>query len=399
FDYGPSYNQIHMINGDHLHDVGYRGQGMLIGVLDAGFANADNLAVFDSLWDHNQIIATHDFVSGGPVTFDQHSHGTAVLSIMGGNYAGEIIGTAPKASYILMRTEDGPSEYIIEEYNWVSGAEFADSLGADILNTSLGYNEFYDTLQNHTYENMDGNTAPITIGADIAASRGIVVVNSAGNAGTWAWYYITAPADGDSVFSIGSVNAQGNPSGFSSHGPTYDGRIKPNVAAQGEGAYYALTGGGFQYGNGTSFSSPVMAGMMACLRQAHPEMNNMELINAVQESASIATAPDNKIGYGIPDFMAALTVVEVNADAISDIKLYPNPFSSSIEIAFYAENRTNSVISILDMTGRLVFEHQFMLNKGKNRLKLSSLDNIPAGIYFMRMEVDGTAVAMKIVKQ
>ena len=403
-DYGPSYNQINMLKGDQMHELGYRGQGVLIGVLDAGFDNANTLDVFDTLWDNNRIIDTRDFVSGGEVTFNKHYHGTMVLSCMGGNDPGELVGTAPDASYILIRTEDGGSELIIEEYNWVSGAEFADSLGADVLNTSLGYSDFPDDpSQNHTYEDMDGNTTPITIGADVAASRGMVVVNSAGNSGSSSWYYITAPADGDSVFSIGAVNWAGTPAGFSGNGPTYDGRTKPNVAAQGEGAYIANTSGGYTYGNGTSFSSPILAGMMACLLQANPDMSNMDLQNAVQSSGSLSSAPDNKIGWGIPDFMAAhniLTVIDGNEiDLFTNVNLYPNPFSNSFEVTFDAEANTSSILSVVDMTGRIVYEKLYILDEGINILQVDNLDNLPSGIYFMRMESAHTSMTMKIVKQ
>ncbi len=404
YDYGPSYSQISMIKGDQMHELGYTGKGIIIGVLDAGFDNADELPVFDTLWNNGQILGTRDFVDGGDVTFNKHFHGTMVLSTMGGNYPGEIVGTAPEASYYLLRTEDGGSEYIIEEYNWVSGAEYADSLGADVLNTSLGYSDFPDDpAHNHTYEDMDGNTTPITIGADVAASRGMVVVNSAGNSGTSSWYYITAPADGDSVFTIGAVNSQGVPAGFSSNGPTYDGRTKPNVVAQGEGAYFASPNGSFLYGNGTSFSSPIIAGMMACLWQANPDTNNMALINAVQESGSIAAAPDNKIGYGIPDFMAALnilTVIENDEEAVlTQINLYPNPFTSYFVLNVRSEMNANARLAVVDMTGRTVFENEYLVSRGMNYIRVSALDNIPAGIYFLRMESAKSVITTKLIRQ
>ena len=403
FDYGPSLNQISMLKGDQMHEMGYRGEGVIIGVLDSGFDNADELEVFDSLWNNNQILATHDFVAGGPIAFDKHYHGSMVLSTMGGNYPGQLIGTAPKANYLLIRTEDAATEYISEEYNWVSGAEFADSIGADVLNTSLGYSEFDNPSQNHTYEDMDGNTTPITIGADVAASRGMVVVNSAGNSGTSSWYYITAPADGDSVFTIGAVNASGNFAAFSGHGPTYDGRVKPNVVAQGEGAYTAWIDGSFIYSNGTSFSSPITAGMMACLLQANTDMTNMDLMNAVQASGSIATAPDDEIGYGIPDFMAAhniLTVIEsYENEPFSDLKLYPNPFTSSVELVLKSKSNSPATISIVDMTGRKVFENDYQLESGNNNIQINELETLPSGIYFMRMESAASAVTMKMVKQ
>ncbi len=403
FDYGPSYNQISMLRGDEIHEMGYRGEGVVIGVLDSGFDNADEISVFDTLWDNNQILGTRDFVSGGPVTFDKHYHGTMVLSTMGGNSPGNLIGTAPEASYYLIRTEDAGSEYLIEEYNWVSGAEYADSVGADVLNTSLGYSDFDDPSMNHTYEDMDGNTTPMTIGADIAASRGMVVVNSAGNSGSSAWYYITAPADGDSVLAVGAVNAQGFPAGFSGHGPSYDGRVKPNVSAQGEGAYFANTDGNFIYGNGTSFSSPITAGMMACLLQANPDMNNMELINAVQASSSIYSAPDDEMGYGIPDFMAAnniLTVIDGEPEmAISALEVFPNPFSTSFSLRFNAMDNTGAFLSIVDMTGRKVFERELSVQKGMNVLYISEMNNAPAGIYFIHIENGASVQTIKLIRK
>lgn len=403
FDYGPSFNQISMLRGDEIHEMGYRGEGVVIGVLDSGFDNADEISVFDTLWDNNKILGTRDFVSGGPVTFDKHYHGTMVLSTMGGNSPGNLIGTAPEASFYLIRTEDAGSEYLIEEYNWVSGAEYADSVGADVLNTSLGYSGFDDPSMDHTYEDMDGNTTPITIGADIAASRGMVVVNSAGNSGSSAWYYITAPADGDSVFAIGAVNAQGIPAGFSGHGPSYDGRVKPNVTAQGEGAYFASTDGSFIYGNGTSFSSPIMAGMMACLLQANPDMNNMELINAVQASSSIYSNPNDDMGYGIPDFMTAnniLTVIDGEPEiTISSLEVFPNPFSTSFSLRFNAMDNTEAGLSIVDMTGRKVYERAIPIEEGVNILNISEMGNAPAGIYFIQIENGTSLQTTKLIRR
>ncbi len=403
YDYGNAYNQIGMIGGDQIHELGYRGQGIVIGVLDSGFDNADELAIFDSLWNDQRVLATRDFVSGGPITFNKHYHGTMVLSTMAGNLPGTLVGTAPEASYLLLRTEDAGSEYLIEEYNWVSGAEYADSAGANVLNTSLGYSTFDEASQNHTYEDMDGNTTPITIGADIAASKGLIVVNSAGNSGGSSWYYITAPADGDSVFTIGAVNAMGIPASFSSHGPTFDGRIKPNVVAQGEGTYVASPDGSFFFGNGTSFSSPVIAGMMACLLQGNPDMNNMELINAVQESGSLAGSPDNTMGYGIPDFMAAhniLTVIDADEGSLLTImNVYPNPFSTWVDLALRSEQNAQAYLSIADMTGRTVFEEQRSLVQGQNMIRINGLQEVPAGVYFLRLESGNAVFTTKLVKR
>jgi subtilisin family serine protease len=402
FDYGPSLNQIAMIKGDQLHDMGYRGKGMVIGVLDSGFDNADELAVFDSIRDNGQLLGGYDFVAGGPLTFDKHYHGTMVLSTMAGNVPGDLIGTAPEASYYLFRTEDAGSELIIEEYNWVSGAEYADSVGADVLNTSLGYSLFDDPSHDHTYEDMDGNTTPITIGADIAASRGMVVSISAGNSGGAAWFYITAPADGDSVFTIGAVNGEGIPANFSSNGPTYDDRVKPDISTQGQGTYFANTTGNFTYGNGTSFSSPIAAGMMACLWQANPDMSNMELMNAVRMSASKSGDPDNKMGYGIPDFIAAnnyLGVLELeNPEYFSDSRIFPNPFTETFGIRFDSRISGSVNISVVDLTGRTIYERQEWITNGVNELRLENLGSLPSGMYFFRMENGDALMTAKLVK-
>ncbi len=301
FDYGATTRQTGMLNGHILHNQGYHGQGMIIAVLDGGFTNVDINPVFDSLWQNNQIIENWDFVKGTPLGFDGHPHGGQVLSLMGANVPGSIVGTAPKASYILLRTEDGATEFRIEEDNWVAGAEFADSAGADLINSSLGYTTFDDTSMNYSYRDMDGNTTRITQAADIAASKGLLVVTSASNEGASEWHYIGAPADGDSVFSIGAVDSQGVYAYFSSTGPTFDGRIKPNVCAQGYQAALADSQGTVFLGNGTSYSSPIICGMTACLWQSNKSLNNMEIIRIIEQSGSQANQPDSLLGYGIPD--------------------------------------------------------------------------------------------------
>jgi len=311
YDYGMAFNQINMLNGIAMHNLGYDGTGMTIAILDAGFLNANTISAFDSLWNNGQILGTKDFVSPlNPDIFGSHSHGTSVLSTMGANLPGQMVGTAPKANYWLLRSEDGATEYLIEELNWVSAAEFADSAGADVINSSLGYTTFDDPAQNHTYQDMDGNTTPITNGADIAASKGMIVVNSAGNSGGSSWQYIGAPADGDSVFSIGAVTASGNYASFSSTGPTFDGRIKPNVVAQGSGStIISAYSGNVTTGSGTSFSSPITAGMVACLWQAHQNKRNTQIMEAIEQSASLAGNPNYQLGYGIPDYFNAHTAL------------------------------------------------------------------------------------------
>jgi serine protease AprX len=334
FSYGMAYNQINMLNGIAMHNLGYDGTGMVIAILDAGFLNANTIPAFDSLWDHNKILGTKDFVSPlSPDIFGSHTHGTMVLSTMGANLPGLMVGTAPHADFWLLRSEDGDSEYIIEELNWASAAEFADSVGADVINSSLGYTTFSDPTQDHNYQDMDGNSTPITTAADLAASKGMLVVNSSGNDGNSSWHYIGAPADGDSVFSIGAVTASGNYASFSSVGPTYDGRIKPNVVAQGSAsAVINPNTGNVTTGSGTSFSSPITAGMVACLWQAHPNKRNMEIMEAIQQTASLATNPNYQLGYGIPNYFNAHTLLNV-----------PVNYNFSIQIKVFLEGPYNGI--------------------------------------------------------
>lgn len=403
YDYGAATNQIEMLNGDLLHDMGFAGQEMTIAVLDAGFLNVDEIEAFDSLWMKGQILGTRDFVNPyNPDIFDSHYHGCMVLSTMGANQPGEIVGTAPEADYWLLRSEDGATEYLIEEYNWVSAAEFADSAGADVINSSLGYTTFDDPSQDHSYDDMNGNTAPITIGADIAASKGMIVVNSAGNSGNDSWFYIGAPADGDSVFTIGAVDGSGNLAGFSSHGPTSDGRIKPNVMAQGQGsAIIDPYSGQVGFGSGTSFASPITAGMVACLWQAHPDKRNTEIMEAIQSVGNYANNPNNDMGWGIPDYMLAstiLTVVDNNAELNVGIEVFPNPFNNELNIGFEKENISIIKIELTDVTGKLVFEKDIDQGSAK-QLHLNINTSIVPGFYLLNITTDEGKITQKVLKQ
>jgi len=376
-------------------------------VIDGGFYNANNLDVFDSLWQNNQILGTRDFVYGGEVSFDGSPHGSMVLSLMGGNYPGQLIGTAPKATYWLIHSEDIDSEYLIEEYNWVSAAEFADSVGADVINSSLGYTEFDDPSQNHTYADMNGDTAPATNGADMVAKKGILVVNSLGNSGADNWYYLGAPSDGDSVMGIGAVDGNGIYAGFSSHGPSYDGRVKPDVVAQGSGVYVADPyGGGFGYGGGTSFSSPILAGMAACLWQANPTLNNMQIADAIRQSASQYLTPDDMLGFGIPDFVLAnniLTIIIGPDGEMAYLKVYPNPFRDVFTIdagrlAGMGAGLNDGSVEVIDITGRVIgLQKKSLINAGTVIIDL--LQNAPKGLYFVKVNLNGTQLMQKVVKE
>jgi len=297
FNYGAGSNQIEMLHGDVLHQNNYSGQGMQIAIIDAGFPDVDNFMAFQRLRDNNQILGGYDFVNRSENFYSGHYHGMAVLATIAGYIDNQFIGTAPDAEFYLFITEDNLNEVPLEESLWVEAAEKADSLGVDVINTSLGYSVFFDNPDyNYTYADMDGKTAFISRGAEIAFSRGMIVVNSVGNEGNQPWHYMNAPADANGVLSIGAVNANEVIANFSSFGPTSDNRTKPDILAQGAGVYIINSLGNVATSNGTSFSSPVLAGVIACLWQAFPKKSNAEIIQLVKESAHLYENPTNQEG-------------------------------------------------------------------------------------------------------
>jgi hypothetical protein len=402
YDYGASYNQIKMISGNALHNAGYRGQGMTIAVLDAGFLNADTMSAFDSLRINNQILGSRDFVKPGENVygFGMSPHGMMVLSTMGGFLQGQLIGTAPKANYWLLHSEDYYAEYVGEEYNWVAAAEFADSVGADIINSSLSYTTFDDTSQNHTYSQLDGNTTTATIGADLAAKKGILVICSAGNYGNTDWKYIGAPADGDSVLAVGAVKPDSTYANFSSTGPSFDKRVKPNVTAQGYNAVTAGLNGGISYQSGTSFSSPIIAGMAACLWQSKLNHNNQEIIHAIESSANQFTYPDSLLGYGIPNFLYAINLlggIDMPGTEQKEIQIFPNPFSSFLSITFPLEITTVKSVQIFNTSGTKLFETNNCIISG-NKLYVDNLSFLHKGFFIVKILCVNKVYASKIIK-
>lgn len=394
-------NQLTMLNGHILHEYGYKGEGMQIAVIDAGFTDADILPAFDSLWTNNQILGQRDFVDGDNWVFDAHSHGMTILSIMGGNLPNELTGSAPGADYWLLRSEDTGSEYRIEEENWVSAAEFADSAGVDVINTSLGYSTFDDTLQNYTYKEMDGRTTRISKGAAIAASKGILVVVSAGNEGNKLWKYITAPADADSILAVGAVDAYGALASFSSVGPSYDGRIKPDIAAQGVGTVAQGLGSGLIGCNGTSCSAPVISGLAACLWQANYQLSNIEIIEMIKQSSSQYQNPDTLIGYGLPNFANALS--QIGADlpysSIRIKRIYPNPFLDKISLLFIQIAPKDIFIELYNIQGKMIMQKRYVnLPGGEFKLTIDNLDNLSQGIYIIKVLSGEYCYVKKLVK-
>lgn len=315
-NYGQASTQLEMLNLPPFHAKGFMGQGMRMAILDAGFPGADTLAVFDSLRNRGGILATYDFVEDTTWAYHASAHGTKVLSTIASYLPGKVVGTAPMVDVMLFRTEDARRELQIEEFYWLAAVEMADSLGVDIIHSSLGYNHFQDS-PGYEYEDLDGDKAIVTKAADWAASKGILVITSAGNEGNKSWKYITAPCDGDSILCVGSVTRWYDRSGFSSIGPSADGRIKPDVVAMGTAATTVGPTPRVQLSNGTSFAAPMVAGFAACVWQANRQKSNMQMIDAIRLSSDQAGLPDSDYGYGIPNAIQADSLLRTGQDLSS----------------------------------------------------------------------------------
>ena len=308
YDYGTvSLNEMRLHHGEFLHNIGLRGEGMQIALLDAGFFNYNTFDAFDSINMNGQVMETWDFVARNTSVAEDNSHGMSCLSTIAANLPGQFVGTAPKTGFYLYRTEDISSEYPIEEHNWVCGAERADSSGADVISSSLGYTTFDNASFDHTYAEMNGHTTIAAIGAAIAARKGLLLFIAAGNEGNGAWHYMSTPADADSVLAVGAVDTNGIKGSFSSFGPTADGRIKPDVLGVGVKAIIETSYNAPGISQGTSFACPKMAGLGTCLWQGFPEFNNMKIIDALRQSGSRFSDPSDSLGYGIPDLKLAFT--------------------------------------------------------------------------------------------
>ena len=402
-DYGLSWWQTAVHNGHLLHNRGYRGEGIAIAVLDAGFLGVDQLPAFSKLWDNDQILGTRDFVNPGAVVYGFHTHGMHVLSIIGGTLAGELIGTAPEADFWLLRSEDTNSEYLIEEDNWIAAAEFADSAGADIINSSLGYTIFDDPLQDHTYDDMDGNTTRISRAADIAASKGMLVVVSAGNEGDSQWKYVGAPADADSVLAVGAIDGNLHIAYFSSRGPSSDGDIKPDLMAIGLGTYMAGFDVSIRQGNGTSLSAPVITGLSACLWQANPHASAVEMLAAIRESSDRYALPDDDYGYGIPDFNLACVLLKANEDNsgfVEKVSAFPNPFHDQLYLIYNPAVDGPVDIRMYDLTGKEIAQYFFPAFPGRKYLKIDGeqLAGLPKGFYLLKCNASPVNSIVKLIK-
>lgn len=393
FDYGSAEQQIKQLNAHVLHEEDYTGSGMIIAVMDSGFPGVNTIDGFKRIRDDGRLLDGYDFVSRNDdeFAFVNSSNGTQTFSDIAGFIDNQFVGTAPDASYYLFRTEDIATEGPHEEAFWVEAAERADSLGVDVINTSLGYSNGFD---NPTYEyttaDMDGQTTFISRGANIAFEKGMLLVSSAGNSGNSSWGIITAPGDAPGVLTVGAVNASGNYVSFSSRGPTADNRIKPDVMARGSAAAVILSNNVVSSSNGTSFSSPIMAGAVTCLWQAFPDKTNAEIMQLIRESSSLYDAPTNQLGYGIPNFQMILENLSIEDVKVGNFMIYPNPTSDKI---FLKTTAGQYVINIYTVDGKLVQQQNV------NNSQEISLQNLSSGLYLVEIKTDNTRHSLKILKQ
>lgn len=394
YSYGNAANQIQMLNGHLLHQQGYTGKGIDVAIFDSGFIGVNTTSPFANLRNNGQIKTTYNFVSRTNNVYDADRHGTRVLSCMGAYNSGNFIGTAPDANYHLFITEDVAKETPLEESLWVEAAEKADSLGVDVINTSLGYTTFDNPAYNYTYTDMNGQTSFIARGLEQAFAKGIFCVVAAGNEGDEVWKYISTPADAKNALTVGSVNASQVYSAFSSIGPSADGRVKPDVVAQGQQVYIVNESGVTIASSGTSFASPIICGLVACLQQALPDVNPAQLMQVIKQSAHLYANPDFYYGYGIPDFSKALNEtlsIYSSESNLNQIQLYPNPFTHQI----FIENPTQEDFSVKVYN----FQGQLILNQmvSYQKFTIDSTD-WQQGLYVISLENETTKIVNKFVK-
>ena len=387
--YGNSEDQIKSIGVDKMHECGITGRGILIAVFDGGFSGADNAASLRHLFSQNRIKYTYNIVENSTNVFTKHAHGTNVLSCIAANMPGNIIGTGYGADFALIISEDVASETLLEEYNWMKAAEIADSIGADIISSSLGYNTFDNSLDDHKLNELDGKTTVITKAALIAARKGILVLNSAGNNyNDKKWPYIIFPSDADSILSVGATQIDKTKASFSAIGPTFDKRIKPDVAALGVAITLNNSGSTITNGNGTSYSAPLIAGLAAGIWEYDSTLTNIELLYTIKKSSSQYLTPNNEIGYGIPNYTAAIQLInkEIKANCDTYInrisEIFPNPIQDYIVISLDKnQDIYNSKIKFLELNGKVVMEMDLMeLNFKENRIEIK---NLKTGAYIL----------------
>jgi subtilisin family serine protease len=394
FNYGNSANQIQMLNVDLLHQGNYTGSGKIIAVLDSGFTAVNTIIPFNRFFNHGQYLGGYNYVAANTDVFSTHFHGTMTLSCMTGYVDGQLVGTAPDAQYYLFITEDVGGENPVEESYWVEAAEQADRLGVDVISTSLGYFEYDNPNYSHTYEEMTGNIAFASQGANIAFSKGMIVVASAGNSGGSVNPHIGVPAEATNVLAVGAVQFDRTYASFSSIGPSFDGRVKPDVMAKGLSATVSNTNGEIVTASGTSFSCPIMAGAIASFWQAVPGLTNQQIVDFVKQSADRFANPTDQYGYGIPDFQLALNNAQLSINDITKGRflVYPNPVRDQLIFSF-PNDFEEAEVTFYNTLGQFLFEKNIQYSEAT-----ISLGNLNSGIYFYKIKSDSFTQSGKIIK-
>lgn len=393
--------QLSMIGLDSMHSLGTKGEGVKVAIFDAGFPGVNTVAGFAHLQDN--ILDSYNFVNNQKNVFVNDDHGTEVLSVMAGYITNTFTGGAYNADYHLYITEETPTEYRVEEYNWLFAAERADSAGVDVINASLGYNTFDNSSMNYTKAQLDGKTAVVTQAAQLAAERGIVVVVSAGNEGNNSWQTITPPADAKDVIATGSVTSSGTRSPFSSTGPSADNRVKPDVCAMGSGTFVIRSNGNTGTASGTSLASPLVASLVTGLIQRYDTLTRAELINLIKSTASLANAPTTDLGYGLASFLDARAKMELitgleTPNALVRFDVFPNPVDSGMVFIQDREWQKASVlvIELLDMQGACLERINFTPRASSDKASLN-LSQVPAGVFIVRITTGNHSDIFKIV--
>jgi len=383
--YGSSNTQIVQIGLDHMHKAGISGNETLITLLDDGFTNTPSLPIFKGLIDEKRLVATLTTTPDRATVFEKGKHGTNVLSVIAGYSDNNMIGGAYKAKIALAQTEESEWEKLVEEANWMRGAEWADSLGTDIIQSSLGYTQFDLPLYNHQYTHLNGNTTLATKAANWATDRGIICVISAGNEGSSTWKYISAPADALDILSVGAVSSSATKIAFSSLGPTSDGRLKPDVCALGSGVRAADADGSFGYFSGTSFSAPLVSSLVAGLIEQFPNQKASVIKDIVRKSSTLAASPNNNLGFGVPSYEKAaelLSPVLGTKDSFeSDFIVYPNPVEMGGQVRINAQKKVNYEVEVINIQGQNIQQFQW---DGEERS--ISLGPVRTGKYFFRIK-------------
>lgn len=391
FEYGSSAAQIDQINLRPLHLAGYTGNGVTIAVIDTGFPTVNTGSAFSRLWTNNKIKGGYDFVTKTSNIYNStlNSHGTVVLGAIGGYIQNTFVGSAPDADFYLYRSENSTVEVPEEELYWIEAAEEADRKGVDIITTSLGYNIFDDPKYSYTYAQMNGTTSFIGRASQIAVSKGIFVLIAAGNSGEQPWHYITTPADNAQVFSVGSVDAAGLSSGFSSYGPNSTGVVKPDASARGTSAT-TVNNGSTSTASGTSIATPIAAGGVACLIQAFPTMNRSTMKTQLKQTASLFPNHTDQMGYGILNFGSLYNSVLNTSELVKKVKLviFPNPVKSIVNIATEGEVLS---VEIYDNLGRLILKSV--------KQKSINVQDFAKGTYYLKIQIKDQVFYEKFLKE